>query len=92
MLSRALLLVLGALIFVSGTARAVDHGQFENIPDDIRFCSKACAARLALFAAIFPTGIERSTTYVPEAIGYRSTACGGECGAPLAIRIDKLQA
>src|SRR6266446_4926905 len=33
---RALLLILGALIFVSGTARAVDRGQFENVPDDIR--------------------------------------------------------
>jgi hypothetical protein len=33
---RALLFVLGALIFVSGTVLAVDHGQFKNIPDDIR--------------------------------------------------------
>jgi hypothetical protein len=33
---RPLLLVLGALIFVSGTALAVDRGQFENVPDDIR--------------------------------------------------------
>src|SRR5258708_37742690 len=33
---RALLLILGALIFVSGTARAVDRGQFENAPGDIR--------------------------------------------------------
>jgi hypothetical protein len=30
------LLLLGALIFAAGTARAVDRGQFENIPDDIR--------------------------------------------------------
>jgi hypothetical protein len=36
MLLRALLLVIGALIFVSGTALAVDRGQFENVPDDIR--------------------------------------------------------
>jgi hypothetical protein len=35
MLLRALLFVLGASIFVSGTVGAVDHGQFENIPDDI---------------------------------------------------------
>ena len=33
---RPLLLILGALIFVSGTALAVDRGQFENVPDDIR--------------------------------------------------------
>ena len=33
---RALLHVLGALILVSGAARAVDHGQFKNVPDDIR--------------------------------------------------------
>src|SRR5258708_35922328 len=33
---RQLLLILGALILVTGTARAVDHGQFENVPDDIR--------------------------------------------------------
>ncbi len=33
---RPLLLILGALILVTGTARAVDHGQFENVPDDIR--------------------------------------------------------
>ena len=36
MLFRALSLVIGALIFVSGTALAVDRGQFENVPDDIR--------------------------------------------------------
>jgi hypothetical protein len=36
MLLRARLLVIGALIFVSGTALAVDRGQFENVPDDIR--------------------------------------------------------
>ena len=36
MLLRALLLVIGALISVSGTALAVDRGQFENVPDDIR--------------------------------------------------------
>jgi hypothetical protein len=30
------LLLLGALIFAARTARAVDRGQFENIPDDIR--------------------------------------------------------
>ena len=36
MLLRALLLVIGALNFVSGTALAVDRGQFENVPDDIR--------------------------------------------------------
>jgi hypothetical protein len=36
MLLRALLLVIGALTFVSGTALAVDRGQFENVPDDIR--------------------------------------------------------
>jgi hypothetical protein len=33
---RALLLVLGAFVLVSGTAHAVDRGQFENVPDDIR--------------------------------------------------------
>jgi len=33
---RPSLLLLGALIFAAGTARAVDRGQFENIPDDIR--------------------------------------------------------
>ncbi len=36
MLLRALLLVIGALNFVSGTALAVDRGQFEHVPDDIR--------------------------------------------------------
>jgi hypothetical protein len=36
MLLRVLSLVIGALIFVSGTALAVDRGQFENVPDDIR--------------------------------------------------------
>jgi hypothetical protein len=33
---RPSLLLLGALIFAAGTARAVDRGQFENISDDIR--------------------------------------------------------
>ena len=32
----ALLLVLGTLILASGAVRAVDRGQFENVPDDIR--------------------------------------------------------
>jgi hypothetical protein len=32
---RALLLV-GAFVLVSGTAHAVDRGQFENVPHDIR--------------------------------------------------------
>ena len=36
MLLRALLLVIGALNFVSGTALAVDREQFENVPNDIR--------------------------------------------------------
>ena len=34
------LLLLGALIFDAGTARAVDRGQFENIPDDIRLVQR----------------------------------------------------
>jgi hypothetical protein len=33
---RPSVLLLGASIFAAGTARAVDRGQFENIPDDIR--------------------------------------------------------
>jgi hypothetical protein len=33
---RALLLVFGALIMASGTVCAVDRGQFEDVPDDIR--------------------------------------------------------
>ena len=33
---RVLLLLIGALISASGTAHALDHGQFENVPDDIR--------------------------------------------------------
>ena len=36
MRSRALWLMLGALILASGSVGAVDHGQFENVPDDIR--------------------------------------------------------
>jgi hypothetical protein len=30
------LLLLGALIFAAGTARAVDRGQFQDVPNDIR--------------------------------------------------------
>ena len=44
MLLRALSLVIGALIFVSGTALAVDRGQFENVPDDIRAWFKGVIA------------------------------------------------
>jgi hypothetical protein len=33
---RALLLVFGALIVAPATVRAVDRGQFEDVPDDIR--------------------------------------------------------
>jgi hypothetical protein len=33
---RALLCLSGSLILAAGTARAVDRGQFENIPDDVR--------------------------------------------------------
>ena len=28
--------VFGALLFTSGTAHAVDRGQFENVPDDVQ--------------------------------------------------------
>ena len=77
---RPLLLVLGALILVSGTARAVDHGQFENMSRTTSAPgSKACAARVAFAAAIFPTGIARSTTCEREPIGFQSTVCGGRC-------------
>lgn len=33
---RPLLLLFGALSFAAGPARAVDHGQFEDVRDDIR--------------------------------------------------------
>jgi hypothetical protein len=33
---RALLLVFGALIIAPATVRAIDRGQFEDVPDDIR--------------------------------------------------------
>lgn len=33
---RPSLLLLGALIFAAGTARAVDRGQFQDVPNDIR--------------------------------------------------------
>jgi hypothetical protein len=33
---RPLLLLLGALFLAAGMARAVDRGQFENVPDHIR--------------------------------------------------------
>ncbi len=33
---RALLLIFGALIVAPATVRAVDRGQFEDVPDDIR--------------------------------------------------------
>ena len=42
--------------------------------------SRACAARTALPAAIFPTDIEPTTKYAPDATRYQSTACGGAGG------------
>src|SRR5258708_33626535 len=41
--------------------------------------SRACAAQLAFPAAIFPTGIARSTTCGRELIGFQSMVCGGGC-------------
>ena len=38
---RPSLLLLGALFLVAGMARAVDRGQFENVPDHIRAWFKA---------------------------------------------------
>ena len=39
---------------------------------------RTCAAWTALPAAIFPTGIELTTTHAPDATG--STACGAGAG------------
>jgi hypothetical protein len=71
---RPSLLLLGALIFAAGTARAVDRGQFENIPDDIRawFKGGRSPGRRYLLRCF-----ELSTTYAPDVIGYQSTARGG---------------
>jgi hypothetical protein len=33
---RMLLVLLGSMIVVAGSAQAVDRGRFENVPDDIR--------------------------------------------------------
>src|SRR5258708_823512 len=41
--------------------------------------SKACAARLAFHAAIFPMDIARSATCERELIGFQSMVCGGGC-------------
>ena len=63
----------------AGMARAVDRGQFENVPDHVRAWFKGCATWKALHAAILPTDIEPTTTYAPDATGYQLTACGGRC-------------
>src|SRR5712675_3749221 len=41
--------------------------------------SKACGARVAFPAAIFPTDIARSTTCGTELTGFQSMVCGGGC-------------
>ena len=75
----AQLVLFVSLTFFTGAVHAVDRGQFENVPDDIRAWFKACAVRLAFPAATFPMGIARSTTYEGELIGFQSMVCGGRC-------------
>jgi hypothetical protein len=76
---RPSLLLLGALICAAGTARAVDHGQFQDVPNDIRAWFKGVRSPDGVPCCDIPTDSELSTTRGPEATGYQSTAFGGGC-------------
>ncbi len=64
----AQLVLFVSLTFFTGAAHAVDRGQFENVPDDVRTWFKGVRM-----------GIARSTTYEGELIGFQSMVCGGRC-------------
>src|SRR4051794_10750275 len=65
---RALLLVLGALVLVSGAAPAVDRGQFEDVPDDIRAWFKGVRSPTGAFCCDISDG--HRTIYEVRAGGY----------------------
>jgi len=70
MLLRALLLVIGALISVSGEPLSqLITDNLKMSADDIRACSKACAARLGVLCCDISDGIARSTTYERSLLG-----------------------
>src|SRR5437764_941910 len=68
-----------SVISASGTARAVDLGQFENVPDDIRAWFKGVRSPTGVHAATFSMDIARSTTCERELIGFQSMVCCGRC-------------
>ena len=76
---RALWLLLGALILVSGAARAYDRGQFEDVPDDIRAWFKGVRSPTGAFCCDISDG--HRTIYEVRAGGFgcRSKVCGGPC-------------
>ena len=53
---RSLSLVLGALVLVSGAARALDRGQFEDVPDDIRAWFKGVRSPIGAFCCDISDG------------------------------------
>src|SRR5258707_12239909 len=75
----AQLVLLVSLTFFTGAAHAVDRGQFENVPDDIRAWFKGVRSPDGVPAATFPMDIARSMTCELELIGFQSMVCGGGC-------------
>src|SRR5258705_5424129 len=73
----AQLVLLMSLTFFTGAAHAVDRGQFENVPDDIRAWFKGVRSPHGVPAATFPMDIARSMTCELELIGFQSMVCGG---------------
>ena len=65
---RALWLVLGSLVLISGAARAVDHGQFEDVPEDIRAWFKGVRSPTGAFCCDISDG--HRTIYEVRAGGY----------------------
>ena len=65
---RALLFALGVLIFVAGKARAVDRGQFADVPDDIRAWFKSVRNPAGFVCCDISDG--RRTSYEVRAGGY----------------------
>jgi hypothetical protein len=73
------LLLFGALIFAAGTARAVDRGQFENIPDDIRAWFKGARSPDGVPCCDTSDGHRIIYDVRAGATGDQSRACAGRC-------------
>src|SRR5258706_9460371 len=84
----AQLVLLVSLTFFTGAALAVDHGQFENVPDDIRAWFKGVRSPAGVPCCDISDGhrteydVRAGAYWVPiNVLGWRGPVKGGSCNA-----------